>query len=405
MLAGALALGLQVVPAVVVAIVGGSVSASNAYGDFLAALRSDVEVVNRAVGATGIATASFWLDSMLAGAPSPDVMVIEFAGNEALTWDAPSSYDQGPGPAPSSANGGEAVVVPHATRQDWRRFGSHASLERLLRRLRRELPRTTPVLLNVCGPGEGGEKSARLSSCEHVFTAVARRYGVHTISMRRGMDAAAWADSFRHDPKGHHPDMAGQKAIARLLAEAMEKGLPRPSARTPAASFMDADWEAADSSWECDSAFTVLAGAAAPRHGSMHSGSTRFVVSSEARILLAPAVSTARHLVLATECGCGHGDGPDGRAQLVYGGRARRAVQLDVCWDKPAHHVCFADLGGVPPHTSVQLLAPKGFVLNRLCSQTHLPTGRGVSGAAGREPQQARTRRPGAAGVVGSALP
>lgn len=263
----------------VIGIVGGSISAGmgsgwvppgKSYGEVLAGLMR-ATVYNRAIAATGSALPSYCLDALLP--QRVDVLLIETAPND-------------------SGGGTESTG-------DGRRVDPLASLERLLRRLRLERPKTVPVILYVCVPPHMVPRSLRsFQKCEGLYSAVARRYGVAEVSLRafvrarpdfatraRRGGAPARSDKAASDPLEKlfawhyvHPDEEGHKLTAQMLAVELPRILesvaataveqqisrkvtpwwstlsrdPRPSVRMlPRPLHRDAVAEDDDAPWQC----------------------------------------------------------------------------------------------------------------------------------------------------------
>ena len=216
----------------IVGIIGGSVSHGHGvapgqrYGDVLSRMHN-MHVVNRAVRASGCAMASFCIDQMFAA--DLDVLVIEFAPND--------------GAMARSSNVGllsTGALAPPLQ-----------SMERLLRRLKRDRPGTLPILLYMCAPG--------LSPCEGLFGPVARHYGVSEISLadEPGSKEVTW--QFAHpDAKGH--SMAA-KLIVRAVKAARDSLTSQPQGPLmkpllPTAIWLNSSWESIDKPWHCASCDT-----------------------------------------------------------------------------------------------------------------------------------------------------
>ena len=240
-----------------VGVIGGSIScgvdlihpARDAYPALLA--RSPrLSVRNYAIRATGVSLPSFCLDTMIAPAEMPDILLIEYAAN-----DGHMGHIHGV----RSIGGGD--LASHA-------LDPLASMERLLRRLPR---RTIPILLYMCGPnlirlfGRRNNKTAAKcstpsaavrcpGSCESLYTPLARRYGVRELSLID--DANATRINWNRDI---HPDAAGHqvmaisvmRAIADMVTAGAVGGQYGSRLRPHQPIFMDQTWEQANVTWRC----------------------------------------------------------------------------------------------------------------------------------------------------------
>lgn len=192
-----------------IAIVGGAASARTAgtplsYETMLSRMHY-ATVSNHAIAGTTTAWSSLCLNMLLPGSVDDSVVIIEHAPDDSI----------------------------HAPSDD--ALAPLASMERLLRVLKRLRPRARPLIIYVCGPG--GRYTNRLITpkCEGLYSPVARHYGVAEISLRTTAffdsgrtsgGAARFNAYFAGSASGLQPDASGHVAIASLVSEAIEQGVP-----------------------------------------------------------------------------------------------------------------------------------------------------------------------------------
>ena len=366
-----------------IGVVGGSISTwSTTPGDVYPRLLekiTDVHVTNKAERATGVISASLWLDQML-NVAEIDVLVIEFSCNEAVTWAPPQQQQH--------HNGQERILVPHSV-VDLPHFGPRASMERLLRRLH---PGIVPVVLNICGPGPGGRKSSRLRACDKIFEPVAKHYGVQTLTLNDHLPSLMhrWS-AFVDDTSGTstHLNHYGHSIVALMLGEALQAGLRTPTRPLPPAVFQDAKWEAIDQPWHCSRASLLVAYSVGFHPRPL--GTPPLAGSSFAPAGLPQAARSSKHerptIVFRLPSRSDHPHASDGTTR-----RALVALQcslesskalltadgtrfvLEPRWRHPAGHMCFADVGRIPRNSTLKLelldnSEDKRFVLEGVCSQ------------------------------------
>ena len=270
-----------------IAVLGGSVSFGvsvdrrEAFPSALARLLP-ARVLNLAVPGSGASQPSFCLDQLLAASradgnarteiSSPvhvDAFILEFAINEA----------------------GAVLGMREAeSTSEGKRVEPLASVERLIRRIRRSHPASVPVILDVCAPKVFVR---RYWLCNSLFDRLAKHYSILRLSLRSDFHRSLqlsdpWpAGSLRTPPGaqpslkrrlypvggnetfdavrwiGPHPDPFGHMAAARILTHALRPllSVPRGDRKRRAAGtlrvglppplFLDEAAEHPDRPWDC----------------------------------------------------------------------------------------------------------------------------------------------------------
>ena len=197
----------------------------------LLAQRLNASVINSAVPATGVATPALCLELVMPQWQELDVLVVEYAANDAL--------------ASTSIADAAGALTPQAL------------LERLLRTV---LAATAPppliIVLAVCewfrNPLD------RCSTLFHDVSAYYRQSGVLERSLRDARPPKRGMRHFNHSMSGHiHPTRWGHAAIANLLAhdlrsESHTLGMRRRSAPLPPPRWQERGATATDDKpWQC----------------------------------------------------------------------------------------------------------------------------------------------------------
>ena len=331
-------------PRLRVGIFGGSNSIDNAesytrllQGHFISP--SSVKVFNRAIGATGTLLPSFCLTTML---PPVDVVVIESAANDAITWPETVSTFMPP-------NHPQLHPV--------------AAMERVLR----HLPRTThPIVFAVCGDGMSENRHLMLS-CESLHANVAARYNASFISLRA---AAAYPVRELIDHAhggGIHMTQRGHVEAARLVAQAI-KTLSRKERFLPPAAYMDPAWENIDEPWRCRvctplnmclnlrPTHTPTGFAVREREALAFLGWRKFGWEADASPSAHISFAVEGHVLLAFACADSSlsPSMPAGVAVLSVADKYTTIVRrLHLNWTQPAAHMCVAEVATRLPPGSI----------------------------------------------------
>ena len=225
---------------------------------------------------------------------------MEFAWNDAL-------YD---GFAAGWTVGGETAMDPLQ------------AMERILLRLRRERPRTRPVILSVCPPadqGAQGPATAVVTRCSTLFDRLSVHYAVAHVKLlgadvRRGgggVGGIAW------DPL--HPDGSGHAAIAQLLAPHLSAGpYQAPDAPPPLALHLGEGGlaERPGGAWNCRSCDWSSCGALQPNRTSGFSVQKPHWSTALAR---APSLDARRRGWVGSQRDASIAFAVPGRARIVLG--------------------------------------------------------------------------------------
>lgn len=349
-------------PPIAIGIIGGSISRGGGVRrekvDGYAAVLGrfpGVRVINRAVGATGCASASYCLEELLP--EHTDFLLIEYAMNDA-----------------GGCNVEHIKEWAHASFEsmvDGSRLNPDTSMERLLRRIAlTRSPRTVPLLLNVCNPRC---KSTR--KCEGLYARPAAAYNVTRLSFVNSttpqkLGEIQWARE--------HPNEPGHRAIAELvyttilhLARAPRERMPLPPLESLAL-----EHESPDEPWHCKSCdwrgcasfqpvatngFTLDAGerkennAQASKFGwAAYAGNaSKFEWAANVDKFITFEVPSGARVLLAFLCswrsgmGTAHVSFEQGGALRLMPDSSPKVRNITLRWRKPSSQQCLVDAGGV----------------------------------------------------------
>ena len=295
-------------------------------------------VFNFAMPATGAAQASLCMGSWLPTEPPVDVLVLEFAINDALGLHS----GVGSGQKSTTALQG-APKIDHLS-----------SMERILRHALLHWPRTTVVILHVCPPGRAG------LSCEQIDAPVLelyQAYGVHLVSLMQ--DVAPATAKRIYFTNVVHPNGEGHAAIAQLLRMTIAEAAG--PARQPAAELPRPRWDNAtesDGAWRCRSCLDKPCSALPPTTADGFSIGARHGLLSELYWFATRQGAAAawvlgagtRHVVLGFTCSYAH-MGAAAVAIVPVGEvpRARDEQHVELLWEHRSSQHCLVALGRVPP--------------------------------------------------------
>ena len=258
-----------------IAVTGGSVSAIG--GLFVRALSTaltDAIIGDSAIRASNLAATSHCASQqLLVNGRPPDYVLIEFAPNDAIVRRREGETHN---PMPGSI----AVTSPHHSESSayWLLESPLVSMERLLRFIRLYWPRTTPLVVYICGPG-GGNRAGDVDDCEGMYSEVSAKYGVREISLRAELGwwaqqqvgqkmwkSRQWPKNITWDFFGIHPSEAAYDVVAQAVAREVRRCEREPRSlwvdSTSEASgrksqmlapplYLDPAWEKPDRPWCC----------------------------------------------------------------------------------------------------------------------------------------------------------